>query len=191
MRSVNSTSSGAGNVQDSGDFRALDRQQAKRAVGALRPVERHIRDPEIHDRHIVVGTDAQRLIRILGSDRHHVPLGVVAVGAAALAENRRLAERLPAAGAGETVFRFHPVLAAILAEQARPHLAHDPAVQELMVHVHQVLVHETVVAGDLAAEPAGLVTAIAAAAMAGGGTWTARATLPGNTRISAPVSRQG
>ena len=71
------------------------------------------------------------------------------------AEDGGFAQRLFAAGAGEGVLHFQPGLAQAPAEIARADLAHLAAVQELMVHVHQVLVHEGVMAGDLAAEAAG------------------------------------
>ena len=62
---------------------------------------------------------------------------------------------------------------------------HDPAVQELMVHVHQVLVHERVVAGDLAPEVHG-PAALASEARASRGTarWRRGRDRPGTRRRS-------
>ena len=96
------------------------------------------------------------LVGIAGPDRHQI-LVVALAGAAALAQDRGLAQRLFPAFPREGVIDLHPVLALTQAAETGADLAHLPAVQELMVHVHQVLVHEAVVAGDFTAQAARLV----------------------------------
>ena len=68
-------------------------------------------------------------------------------------EDRGLAERLPPPGPRERILRLDPIRPPLLPHEARLDLPHLLAVQELMIHVHQVLVHEAVVAPHFAPEP--------------------------------------
>ena len=77
--------------------------------------------------------------------------------AAQAADDDGFAERRLFVGTRKAVIDFHPARTGAAFEIARHHLARGAAVQELMVHVHQVLVHETVVAGDVLAESPRLV----------------------------------
>ncbi len=148
-----------GGLDQQRDTRPADREQAEGAVAALLLVDRHVGNPQMHDRQLVARPDPQGLVRILGADGHLV--AIVGPAAAALAaEDHPLAERHAAAGAGEGVVDLEPVLAHAAAEVARPDLPHLRPVQELMVHVHQVLVHERVVTADRLAEAPGLVAGI-------------------------------
>ena len=73
--------------------------------------------------------------------------------AAPLAQNRRLANRLLAAFTRETVIHLELRIARAHAAETRPDLAHLPPVQKLMVHIHQVFMHETVMTRHLTAKP--------------------------------------
>ena len=98
-------------------------------------------------------------VRVAGAHRHHALVGLVGRLLAG-AEHERFAHRLLAFHPRERVVDLDPVVAAAPAPPPRAHLPHLLAMQELMVHVHQVLVHERVVALDLAAEAARLVCAV-------------------------------
>jgi hypothetical protein len=54
------------------------------------------------------------------------------------------------------VIDFQPISTLPATEVARTHFPHLPAVKELMIHVHQVFVHESVVAALLPSKMPGL-----------------------------------
>ena len=128
-------------------------------MAPLLAVERRVADPEIHHRLLAGGPDLQFLVRVDGPDGHQV-LVVTLAGRAALAQDRGFAEWLLPALAGKGVIHLQPVIALAHAAETGAYLAHLPAVQELMVHVHQVLVHEAIMAGHFTAEPPGAVGGI-------------------------------
>ena len=105
-------------------------------------------------------------MRVLGADGHLVAVVGPAADAGA-AEDDAFAQGLAAALAGEGVVDLEPILAHAAAEVAGLDGTHVGAVEELMVHVHQVLVHEAVMAADRAAEPPGFVVGVGDAAEAG------------------------
>src|SRR5262249_58313845 len=82
--------------------------------------------------------DLQRLVRILRADGHGLEIGLVS---APTDGEPAGAAMLLAAPIAEAILSFDPAVALSVAHQAPPHPAHQPSVQELMVHVHQVLVH--------------------------------------------------
>src|SRR5579871_5628314 len=94
-------------------------------------------------------------MRILGADRHAVArLGGVE---AETSHDQGFAERLLRVRAREGVVELHPAITIALAEIARRHLSGGAAMKKLMVHVHQVFMHERVVTIDDLAEASGLV----------------------------------
>ena len=137
IRSVNQTRSGHPRSSKKPGFRAADGEQAEGAVYALFAVLRRVGDPQIHHRRIAIGPDIERLVGIFGADRHQV-VELTGLRAAPLAQDGRFAQRLFAAFTRETVIHFDLARCCAHAAEARPHLPHLPAVQELMVHVHQV-----------------------------------------------------
>lgn len=73
---------------------------------------------------------------------------VVLRPALGLADDDLLAKGLAPREPREAVARLHEPVSDARLDQPRADLPHQPPVQELMVHVHQVLVHERVVAAD-------------------------------------------
>ena len=137
--------------------RLSDHHQTERVVGALLLVDGYVDVPQI-ERGLLASRrpELQGLIRVLRPDRHQVLLAVLR----GLSEDELLSERLTTSGAREGVVRLHPAVTVAQVEEDGLDAPHETAVQELMVHIHQVLVHEGVVAADLAIEVAGLVMGI-------------------------------
>ncbi len=75
-------------------------------------------------------------------------------------KDQRFTKRLFAPCAGKAVARLYQPGFALLAQKAGFHLPHLLGVHELVVHIHQVFMHEAVVAGDLAAKIAGFVCGV-------------------------------
>lgn len=73
-----------------------------------------------------------------------------------LAKNQSFSQRLVATLTGKAVPGFLKVLALVLPHEAGRDGPHLPPMQELMVHVHQVFMHEGVVAFQTRMETAGL-----------------------------------
>src|SRR5215813_14150124 len=94
-------------------------------------------------------------MRVLGPDRHEIA-GPCRFTAQA-PDDQGLADRRLFIRSSEAVVDLHPSLSGAFAEISRSYPPRSLSVQELMVHVHQVLVHEAIVAFDMSAEPPGLV----------------------------------
>ncbi|CAH2778737.1 MAG: Rieske (2Fe-2S) domain protein [uncultured Paraburkholderia sp.] len=119
-----------------------DRKYKTRRFG--RPVNCHysfmhenlmdMNHPQVHHQRLFRRADLQRLVRILGADRHHV-LVIIAACFAALTEHDGLADRLLARHARKSIIDFDPALATLAAERTRAHLSHLPAMQELVAYV--------------------------------------------------------
>ena len=125
-------------------------------VRTLGAIDRDVDIPQIERGLAAPGSpEFQRLVRILGADGHHV--AIARLSCRAFTEHELLTQRLPAGGAFERVIGFHPGLALPHAEKQCLDPAHQAPVQELMVHIHQILVHESVMAVDAAFEIACLV----------------------------------
>src|ERR1700748_554457 len=150
-------------VNDAGETGLLDRQISVGAIGPLPGVERRVPQPDIENRiigllDVASDPNLEALRRIIGADAHMIR--EVLLGFAALAheiDNDLLAYRRLSLGAAEAVLDFSPVLAMISSEAAGPYGSHLFAVHELMVHVEKIFVHERIVTGDFAIEPASLV----------------------------------
>ena len=141
-----------GQIEHAGNFRPAHRQHDKSPVTALRGIDRGVAQPHAQHRLVAARPHPQRLIRIFGANGHQVARrpGATAQGPG----DDGLAERRLLVGTRKTVIHFDPATAGAAAEIARRDLAGGPPVQELMVHVHQVLVHEGVVALHQFSEPA-------------------------------------
>ena len=133
-----------GQIEHAGNLGAAYRQHHKGAVARLGGVDRRVAEPDAEHRLIAARPHPKRLIRIFRAHRHQVACRPGA--ATQVAYDDGFTQRRPLVGPRKTVVHFHPAIAETAAEKTRRDLAGGPAVQELVVHVHQVLVHEAVVA---------------------------------------------
>ena len=75
-------------------------------------------------------------------------------------DDHRFSNRPSLIGAVETVIELDPVAASAASKIARCHLARRPPMQELMVHIHQVFMHEGVMTAHDFPETAGLIRSV-------------------------------
>src|SRR5579862_1011947 len=103
--------------------------------------------------------EAQGLVRIFRADGHAVArLGGVEPEAS---HDQGFAKRLLRVRPREGVVEFHPTLARPPAEIAWRNLSGGSTVKKLMVHIHQVFMHERIVAVDDPAKAPRLVGLVA------------------------------
>ena len=175
-------------IEDAGNFGLAHRQHHKGPVTALRGIDGRVAQPYAEHRLLALRPHPQGLIGIFGAHRHQVARRAGTTAQAA--DDDGLAKGRLLAGPGKAVIDFHPAFARAAAEIARHDFAGGAPVQELMVHVHQVLMHEGVVAGDELAEPPGLVGGISGCADAAA-SGAAAGPVPGHTKINPSRSKQG
>jgi len=144
---------GPGQLQGPGDRRPGDHEQAVGVAGALGGVLGHVGRPQGKRRQAALGRgQPQGLVRVAGADGENIRRRPApAVG------EQGGAAGLPAADVSELVPGLYAVRAGLVAQQPRLDATDDAPVQELVVHVQQVLVQERVVAGHGAGVRHGLV----------------------------------
>src|SRR5579863_3179281 len=108
--------------------------------------------------------EAQGLVRIFRADGHAVarPGGVEPEAS----HDQGFAKWLLRVRPREGIVEFHPALACPPAEIAWRNLSGGPTVKKLMVHIHQVFMHERIVAVDDLAKAPRLVGLVAGSAEA-------------------------
>src|SRR5580658_2631496 len=150
-------------LDQSWNRRFLHRQVAIGAVSALLGVPRRVAEPHIEHRILCLLDVApqpylEALRRVVGADTH-VVAEVLLLRASPTREiyDDLFADGLLALGTLEAVLDLRPRLAVVTPDAVSADRAHLLAMHELVVHVEEVLVHEGVVAGHFAVQPAGLV----------------------------------
>ena len=136
-----------GHVQQERPFGFFDRQQTKRLSHLLGFTQWQVTGPQVHHQITVLVMDFEGLVRIGGTDGHNLfhrlfPTFEIMVPS----EDQRLSQGLVATFTGKALAGLHKILARVLTEKTGRNRPHLTTVQELMVHVHQVLMHESIVA---------------------------------------------
>ncbi|CAO0836365.1 hypothetical protein SMICM17S_07472 [Streptomyces microflavus] len=131
-------------MQCGGNPGLLDHEQAVGVAGALLRVLGHVHSPETQCRVIgLLREQVQSLVGVFGADGHDV---AGRPAADALGSEQAGTAVALAPGVGEQIPGLHRTRAALVRQQLRLEFADHAPVEELVVHVEQVLVHERVVA---------------------------------------------
>ncbi len=151
---------GPGDVEEESHGWAADHHETVGVVGALGFIARDVTIPEIEGGVSAArGAELECLVGIAGADGHEVAAFGGGFGGAI--EDDFFADVLPAGSAGKSVVGFDPIVAVTGVEQGGFDAAHEAAMEKLMVHVHQVFVHEREMTFHEAIKVAGLVSWIA------------------------------